>query len=54
MEQLTYLNGMSQVVIAEPHDGINLLDLGLHLVLDGLERMRQAIGPQEAAGGNPK
>ena len=37
-----YLNGMSQEVIAGRHDGLHQLELGLDLLLDGLERMRKA------------
>jgi len=39
-EQFPYLNGMSQEVIARRHDGMHDLDLGLELILEGLERMR--------------
>lgn len=42
VEQFPYLNGMSQEVIAGRHDGIQHLELGLDLLLDGLERMRTA------------
>jgi AcrR family transcriptional regulator len=41
-EQFPYLNGMSQEIIAGRHDGMHELELGLELILDGLERMRQA------------
>jgi AcrR family transcriptional regulator len=40
--QFPYLNGMSQEVIAGRHDGMHQLELGLELLLDGLERLRQA------------
>jgi hypothetical protein len=33
---------MSQEVIAARHDGMHQLELGLELILDGLERLRQA------------
>jgi AcrR family transcriptional regulator len=42
VEQFPYLNGMSQEVIAGRHDGVHQLELGLELILDGLERMRVA------------
>jgi AcrR family transcriptional regulator len=42
VEQFPYLNGMSQEVIAGRHDGLHQLEFGLELILDGLERMRQA------------
>ncbi len=42
VEQFPYLNGMSQEVIAGRHDGMHELELGLELVLDGLERLRKA------------
>lgn len=42
VEHFPYLNGMSQEVIAGRHDGLHHLDLGLELLLDGLERMRSA------------
>jgi len=41
VEQFPYLNGMSQEVIAGRHDGMHELELGLELLLDGLERMRK-------------
>ena len=40
VEQFPYLNGLSQEVIAGRHDGIQQLERGLDLILDGLERMR--------------
>jgi AcrR family transcriptional regulator len=40
-EQFPYLNGMSQEVIAGRHDGMHELDLGLDLLLDGLEKLRR-------------
>lgn len=40
VEQFPYLNGMSQEVIAGRHDGMHQLEIGLDLILDGLERMR--------------
>jgi AcrR family transcriptional regulator len=42
VEQFPYLNGMSQEVIAGRHDGVHQLELGLELLLDGLEGMRRA------------
>lgn len=42
VEQFPYLNGMSQEIIAGRHDGVHQLELGLDLILDGLERMRAA------------
>jgi hypothetical protein len=41
VEQFPYLNGMSQEVIAGRHDGMHALELGLELILDGLEGMRE-------------
>ena len=41
-EQFPYLNGMSQEVIAGRQDGLHHLELGLELLLDGLERLRKA------------
>jgi AcrR family transcriptional regulator len=38
--QFPYLNGMSQEVIAGRHDGMHHIDLGLEILLDGLEKMR--------------
>jgi hypothetical protein len=43
--QFPYLNGMSQEIIAGRHDGMHHLELGLELLLDGLERMRKADAP---------
>ena len=40
VEQYPYINGLSQEVIAGRHDGMHELELGLELILDGLERMR--------------
>lgn len=45
-ERYPYLNGMTREVIAGRHDGLHTLEFGLELLLDGLERMRDA----EAAG----
>jgi AcrR family transcriptional regulator len=42
VEKFPYLNGMSQEVIAGRHDGLHQIEFGLELILDGLERMRQA------------
>jgi len=42
VDQFPSLNGLSQEVIAGRHDGIHALELGLDLILDGLERMRAA------------
>jgi AcrR family transcriptional regulator len=42
VEQFPYLHGMSQEIIAGRHDGMHQLELGLELLLDGLERMRKA------------
>ena len=39
------LNGMSQEVIAGRQDGLHQLDLGLELLLDGLEALRRAEQP---------
>lgn len=40
-ERFPYLNGMSQEVIAGRHDGMHHLELGLELLLEGLERKRK-------------
>jgi len=45
VEHFPFLNGMSQEVIAGRHDGVHQLDLGLELLLDGLERLRQEHSP---------
>jgi hypothetical protein len=42
VEQFPDLNGMSQEVIAGRHDGMHQLERGLDLILDGLERLREA------------
>lgn len=42
VEQFPYLNGMSQEVIAGRHDGLHQIELGLELLLDGIEEMRTA------------
>ena len=39
-DQFPGLNGMSQEVIAGRHDGLHRIELGLELILDGLERLR--------------
>jgi AcrR family transcriptional regulator len=41
VEHFPHLNGMSQEVIAGRHDGMHQLELGLDLLLDGLERLRK-------------
>lgn len=48
-EKFPYLNGMSQEIIAGRHDGIQQLALGLELLLDGFERLRQASQSSESA-----
>jgi AcrR family transcriptional regulator len=40
VEQFPHLNGMSQEVIAGRHDGLHQLELGLELLLEGLESYR--------------
>lgn len=40
-ERFPHLHGMSVEVIEGRHDGMHQLDLGLELLLDGLERLRQ-------------
>lgn len=42
VEHFPYLRGLSEEVIAGRHDGLHQLELGLDLLLDGLERMRVA------------
>ncbi|MFO0750558.1 MAG: TetR/AcrR family transcriptional regulator C-terminal domain-containing protein [Myxococcota bacterium] len=44
VEQFPYLNGMSQAIISGRHDGMHQLELGLELILEGLERLRRAKG----------
>ena len=41
---LPHLVGMSKEVIAGRHDGVHHIELGLDLLLDGLERLRKASG----------
>jgi AcrR family transcriptional regulator len=41
-ERFPHLHGMSSEVIAGRHDGLHQLELGLDLLLDGLERLRSA------------
>jgi len=41
VEHFPHLNGMSQEVIAGRHDGTHQLELGLDLLIDGLEALRQ-------------
>ncbi len=36
-----YLYGLSQELIAGAHDGVNEIEFGLDLILDGLERMKR-------------
>jgi AcrR family transcriptional regulator len=42
VERFPYLRGMSEEVIAGRHDGLHQLELGLDLLLDGLETMRRS------------
>ena len=42
VDQFPYLNGMSQEVIAGRHDGLQQLERGLDLLLDGFEQVRAA------------
>jgi AcrR family transcriptional regulator len=42
VERFPHLNGMSQEIIAGRHDGLHQLELGLDLLLDGLERLLTA------------
>jgi hypothetical protein len=42
VEQFPWLNGMSQEVISGRQDGMHQLELGLELLLDGLEGLRKA------------
>jgi len=39
-----YMNGLSQEIIAKRHDGLQHLELGLDLLLEGLEAMRTREG----------
>jgi hypothetical protein len=39
-DRFPHMNGLSQEIIARRHDGIQHLELGLDLLLDGLERLR--------------
>jgi AcrR family transcriptional regulator len=39
-EQFPYMNGLSREVIAGRHDGLQHLELGLELLLNGLEQLR--------------
>lgn len=40
-ERFPHLNGLSQEIISGRHDGVQHLELGLELLLDGLERLRR-------------
>jgi AcrR family transcriptional regulator len=40
VERFPYMNGLSQEVIAGRHDGLQHLELGLELLLEGLEQVR--------------
>jgi AcrR family transcriptional regulator len=42
VDEFPYLHGLSQEVIAGRHDGLHQLELGLDVLLDGLERLRKA------------
>jgi AcrR family transcriptional regulator len=48
-ERFPYLNGMSQEVINGRHDGVQHLQLGLDLLLDGLELIRVKSQPAARA-----
>lgn len=41
-ESYPYLNGLSQELIAGRHDGVQSFELGLDLLLDGLDKLRRA------------
>ncbi len=41
VEQFPYMNGLSQEIIAGRHDGLQHLELGLELLLNGLEQLRR-------------
>jgi AcrR family transcriptional regulator len=49
VEHFPYLHGMSQEVIEGRHDGLHQLGLGLELLLDGLETMRQGSVPKPSS-----
>lgn len=49
-EDFPYLNGLSQQVIAGAHDGLHDLELGLGLILDGLEQLRRQDRSDAARG----
>ena len=40
VEQYPYMNGLSQEVIAGRHDGLQSLELGLEILLHGLDLLR--------------
>ena len=40
VEQFPYMHGLSQEIIAGRHDGLQHLELGLELLLNGLEQLR--------------
>lgn len=42
VEKYPYFNGMAQEIIQGRHNGINELEFGLELILEGLEKMRLA------------
>lgn len=41
VETFPYMNGLSQEIIAGRHDGLQHLELGLELLLNGLEQLRR-------------
>ena len=41
VERFPYMNGLSQEIIDGRHDGLQHLELGLDLLLDGLEQLRR-------------
>ena len=48
-DEYPWLNGLSRQVIDGHHDGLHDLELGLDLILDGLERL-----PRHPVGGKPR
>ena len=45
VDRFPHMRGLTDELIQGRHDGVNRLDLGLDILLDGFERMRVAAGP---------
>lgn len=51
VETFPYMNGLSQELIAGRHDGVHRFELGLDLLLEGLEKLRLGEAPPRARKG---